>query len=319
MKTKITDAMLFRFFAGQTSNDETDLISSWLHEDPEKHQKILNEANELYLLSIMCESDTEICNKRGIFSFGWTKIARYASGFAAALLIGFVCNYFFFSHRMNQWSEQLTTIEAPIGQHIRVTLNDGSVIDLNSGARMIYPSIFTGKERRVRLQGEAMFDVGHDDQHPFIVETFACNVRVLGTRFNVIADEARNQFSTALLRGCVSVTNNLNGENVIMDENTVVRLENGRLLLNDMINQDEYLWPEGIISVSGLPFDQLVAKLEKCYNVKIIVESPTLPEVSYQRCKIRISDGINHAMKILQAASDFTYTYDEINNTIVIK
>lgn len=319
MATKMTDAMLFRFFAGQTSNEETDQISSWLAEDPENHQKAFDEANELYILSIMCESDAKINVSREPKRIGWRAIARYAGGVAAALLIGFVANYLFFSQRLGQWSEQLTTIEAPAGQHIRVTLNDGSVIDLNAGSRMVYPSIFTGKERRVKLHGEAMFDVGHDDRQPFVVETFACDVQVLGTRFNVIADEAKNLFSTALLRGRVSVTDNRNGDRILMDENTVVTLENGRLRLREIINQDEYLWPEGIISVSGIPFDLLMAKLEKCYDVRIVIDRPELPVIRFQRCKIRISDGIDHAMKMLQSASDFRYTHDEIENTITIR
>lgn len=320
MGTKVTDAMLFRFFAGQTSNEETDLISSWLNENPAEHQKIFNKANELYLLSIMCESDTAIDNRRGmVHRIGWSKIIRYAGGIAAALLIGFGTNHFFSSKRINEWAGQMTTIEAPAGQHIRVTLNDGSVIDLNSGARMVYPSIFTGKERRIKLQGEAMFDVEHDPEHPFVVETFACEVTVLGTRFNVIAEQAENLFSTALLRGRVSVTNTLNGEQILMAENTEVQLENGLLQLNETINPDEYLWPDGIISVSGIPFDQVVAKLEKCYNVKITLKRATPPAINYQRCKIRISDGIDHAMQILQSASDFTYTYDETDNSILIK
>ena len=44
MERKITDAMLFRFFAEQTTLEETDLISAWLNEDPEKNQKVLDEA-----------------------------------------------------------------------------------------------------------------------------------------------------------------------------------------------------------------------------------------------------------------------------------
>ena len=49
------------------------------------------------------------------------------------------------------------------------------------------------------------------------------------------------------------------------------------------------------------------------------VEGEQLPVIKYQSCKIRVSDGINHAMQLLQMASDFTYTYDEIENIIRIE
>lgn len=54
-----------------------------------------------------------------------------------------------------------------------------------------------------------MFNVEHDAARPFIVETFACDVEVLGTKFNVTADELTHDFTTALLRGKVKVTNKL--------------------------------------------------------------------------------------------------------------
>lgn len=53
----------------------------------------------------------------------------------------------------------------------------------------------------MKLSGEAVFDVEHDEDRPFVVETFASDIRVLGTKFNVIADERHQRFSTALLPG----------------------------------------------------------------------------------------------------------------------
>ena len=191
--------------------------------------------------------------------------------------------------------------------------------DLNSGSRIVYPSIFVGKERRIQLYGEAMFDVEPDTDRPFIVETFACDVKVLGTHFNVIADEAKNLFSTALFRGKVAVLSHLSDESVLMDENSVVNLKNGHLQIVPIEDPDEYRWPEGIITLNKMPFDQIVEKLEKYYDVKIVIKRPELPVIKYQSCKIRVSDGINHAMQLLQMASDFTYTYDEIENIIRIE
>ena len=73
-------------------------------------------------------------------------------------------------------------------------------------------------ERRVKVAGEAMFDVEHDPAHPFVVETFACDVEVLGTKFDVMAEEREGLFSAALLRGSVKVTNRLTpGEQFVLD------------------------------------------------------------------------------------------------------
>ena len=319
--TQITDAMLFRFFAGQLTEEETSLLKAWMDENPEEHQKVMKKAHDIYVLGVMYTAfespDQDKVSPIRLLTL--SKIIRFTSKIAAVLAIGFVINYMLFTHRVREWTNQITTIEAPSGKQIRVTLNDGSVIDLNSGSRIVYPSIFVGKERRIQLYGEAMFDVETDTDRPFIVETFACDVKVLGTHFNVIADEANGLFSAALFRGKVAVLSHLSDELVLMDENSVVNLKNGHLQMVPIEDPDEYRWPEGIITLNRMSFDQIAEKLERYYNVKIVIERSELPVIKYQSCKIRVSDGINHAMQLLQMASDFTYTYDEIENIIRIK
>lgn len=101
------------------------------------------------------------------------------------------------------------SIYVPAGQRMELTLADGTHVWLNSEARLEYPVLFAQDVRRVRLSGEALFEVAHDKSHPFVVETFASDIRVLGTRFNVDADEEHRRFSTALLEGCVRISNRL--------------------------------------------------------------------------------------------------------------
>lgn len=321
MKEEITYAVLFRFCAGETTAEETDRIAVWLNENPEENQKRLNDVHSMYLVSILCDDQTG-SPAQPVKSIRHPRLAsfrKYAAGIAAAFLIGFAGSYVFYAHRLNGWSNQRTVIEAPAGQHIRISLNDGSVVDLNSGSRIVYPSVFIGKERRVKLFGEARFDVSHHETQPFVVETFAYDIRVLGTDFNVIADESKHEFSTALFRGSVSVHNLLNGEQVVMKPNTVVHLENGHLELDELQGRDEYLWTEGIISFRNDSFDKIVEKLRKYYNVEIEIQRATLPKVSYSRLKIRISEGIEHALHVLQLASDFTYDYDNDGDKIIIR
>lgn len=320
MNTEITDKLLFRFFAGQTSNEETDLIAAWLDENPRENQKRLNEANDLFLLSIMSEPDlVPEADRSWRYRIVHSRPLRYVAGFAAALLVAAGASYLFFSARFDRLLEAPTSIEVPAGQHVCVALSDGTTVELNSRSRITYPAVFTGKERRVQLQGEAMFDVHHDAEHPFIVETYACDVKVHGTHFNVTADEAEQSFSTALFEGCVSVHNRMNGEYLVMEPNTVVDLRNGHLYLSEMTSRDDYLWTEGIVSFGGDSFAEIIGKLERYYGVEIEVRRTTLPEVRYKRLKVRTSEGIDHILRILQRSSDFTYEYDDLKNRIIIK
>jgi hypothetical protein len=59
-------------------------------------------------------------------------------------------------------------------------------------------------------------------------------------------------------------------------------------------------------------------RFERCYGVNINITSASLPEVRYVYFKVRISDGIDHALKLLQGGSDFDYMYEEETNTYII-
>lgn len=66
----------------------------------------------------------------------------------------------------------------------KLTLADGSVVELNEGGRI--QTDFTPGERRVRLTaGEALFTVTKNPARPFIVEAGAVSVRAVGTAFDV--------------------------------------------------------------------------------------------------------------------------------------
>ena len=87
-----------------------------------------------------------------------------------------------------------------------------------------------------------------------MVETFACKVEVLGTRFNVNADERHDVFSTALMCGSVRVSSLADPQQVVLKPHEKVQLSGGQLSLRTSDDPNEYLWAEGLISVSGRSF-----------------------------------------------------------------
>ncbi|MBL7814442.1 MAG: FecR domain-containing protein [Saprospiraceae bacterium] len=63
------------------------------------------------------------------------------------------------------------------------TLSDGSKVSLNKKSSL--STVFSKKERRVKLAGEAFFDVAHDTEKPFVIEVKTLEIKVVGTSFNV--------------------------------------------------------------------------------------------------------------------------------------
>ena len=91
-------------------------------------------------------------------------------------------------------------------KNIEVLLSDGSTVFLNRNSSLTYPKNFRSGTRKVSLKGEAFFDIARDEEHPFIIDAGKAKIRVLGTSFNVITENAENEVEVYVASGKVMVT-----------------------------------------------------------------------------------------------------------------
>ena len=313
--------LMDRFFLRETTPQENDELAAWI-EASEAHRKAFEHAYDRFVLTqvLLGGSTAQELRKqrfRPVF-----KLARWAaavSAVAAAIMVGVILGREHYARPLERTLENTCLVsETQPGLRTTVYLSDGTRVDLNSGSRIEYPAIFYGKQRRVKVDGEAMFDVAKDAGHPFVVETFSYDVKVLGTVFDVVADARSGEFSTALLEGSVLVQDKEERPLAHLEPNELVRLVDGKLVRSRMENHEAYLWTDGIVSVTGIPFDEVLHKLERAYGVKIEMHRSSIPEIHYSYLKFRISDGIEHAFRILQRRCDFTYNYDEASGVYYI-
>lgn len=312
--------LLFRYFRGETSQEEEERILSWVEASPANRAEF-RKAHLLFaglaLYAPAPASDTARPKPRRTL----LRIARYAVRTAAAVIVMVGAAYLGKVVYHHSLAEREMSVFVPAGQRMQVTLADGTHVQLNAGTTLEYPVVFSSKTRRVKLSGEALFEVAHDAKHPFIVETFATDLRVLGTKFNVLADPDNEVFSTTLIEGKVKVTNrNDPAESIIMQPNDMVVLENGRLYKERVSDFADLCWTEGLIHLKKMPFDELMAIFERAFDVQIEIERETLPQINVMSGEVRISDGVDYALHVVQLVSTgFTYTRDEKTNVIVIR
>ena len=317
---KMDKELLYKYINGQTSEQEEKTIVDWLDADP-NNQKELNalwSMQDALIANVPYPHHPHLQLPTRRLKWYRQRFIRICTQAAAVLLL--VAGSWYASRTViiEDTAKQYLSVAAPAGQRIDITLQDGTSVCLNSGAKLEYPIRFN-RNRRVKLSGEAMFNVEHDAAHPFIVETFACDVEVLGTKFNVTADELTHDFTTALLRGKVKVTNKLaSGDQIILDPNEKVCLNGKRLVLTRIENTDDYLWTEGILNLVGHPFADIIAKMEKTYGVKIQIQTAELPQIDVIRGKIPVNMGLDYALRALQKITPFQSEKGE-NNVIHIK
>ena len=162
----------------------------------------------------------------------------------------------------------------PLGKHIRLALSDGSVLDVNSGSEVVYPTVFSEDKREIFVNGEIFIDVKKTEKAtPFIVRTSRCDVRVLGTAFNVRAYESDARAEVVLQRGVVEVEDQ--HKHVVRmkpDERTI--LVQGQYKMKDVVDVDRYiLWREGMLVFDGETVDQAVRKLNRFYGIPFSCDS----------------------------------------------
>jgi transmembrane sensor len=163
------------------------------------------------------------------------------------------------------------------GQHQRITLADGSVIDLNAETRLTVR--LARRERQVQLgEGQAIFDVAHDEARPFTIEASGRAVRVLGTQFDV-----RNRggdVTVTVARGRVQVrpvASSKTGQAFALTPGQ--RLAIGRAgvaQLSAVDPQEALSWRSGRLVYRGAPLAEVVADLNREFVEQIEVTDPTL-------------------------------------------
>ncbi|MBN2613307.1 MAG: DUF4974 domain-containing protein [Bacteroidales bacterium] len=203
-------------------------------------------------------------------------------------------------------NQGMNEIMVSYGSKSKIHLPDGSVVNLNSGSKLIYPAVFTEKERQVYLEGEAHFEVKADSAHPFFVKTSDISVRVLGTVFNIRSYPESSTIVTTLVSGSLEIED-IKGSRLslqksapvvlkpnqkavyVKDLNSLTITEKEELkaknasvvsdqmsLQKDIDTHLETAWKDNQLIFDNQYFESLVIQLERWYNVTIDIKSPDL-------------------------------------------
>ncbi|WP_459210798.1 FecR family protein [Aquimarina rhabdastrellae] len=148
------------------------------------------------------------------------------------------------------------------GQHLVVTLPDGSVVQLNDGSKLTHKRFFWLNNKTVTLQGEAYFKVQKSDG--FVVNTTYGNVAVLGTQFNV--KSRSSSFELDCFEGVVRFDRKDHNEQQILRKNDRVVLSKNTLI-SETISKNEPNWINGINVFKDTPLINVIEEIQRQYNV----------------------------------------------------
>jgi transmembrane sensor len=207
------DELLVKYLADEATPPEQQLVEQWISSsEANRHyfqhfQLIWKESQHLAATTAVDENKAWQRFQRRvkknestpakIKSFGWWRIA-------ASILI--IAGAAWFTSTLLEKSsaepEMLNIVS--ISEVKRDTLPDGSVAVLNKHSELTYPARFKGKTRKVKLRGEAFFNITPDKEKPFIIDVNDVQVKVLGTSFNIRSENGMTE--VIVETGIVQVT-----------------------------------------------------------------------------------------------------------------
>ena len=161
-------------------------------------------------------------------------------------------------------------IEAPLDSKTHFFLPDGTQGWLQANSKLKF-EFLENKQRSVNLEGDAYFDVARNEQQPFVVSTHDFKVRVLGTRFSVLADTDRPVSRVYLEEGSVEMIGINNERHTLLkpgEEYLFDKIEQ-KYVVNTGRVEENLAWTKGILLLKNKTLKDAVVELECFYNVDI--------------------------------------------------
>ena len=310
--------ILYKFFEGNASFEEEVAVKQWMEESAENRLAFLKE-RKLFDAMLLLGNEEIIKNGKKRFSINLSSLRTELIKIAAVIALTLGGSFIYRQMQTEQTPIALQTITVPAGQRINITLADGTNVWLNARTTIQYPITFNEKERLVKLDGEAYFDVTKDKSKPFIVQTDNYNVEVLGTQFDVNAYSETGEFETTLMSGSVKVASASDStQKITLKPNNKVFLQDGKLHVTAVDDYNPYRWKEGLICFKNETFTSIMKDFEKYYGLTIQVKNKNVFKYVYTG-KFRQTDGIDYALRVLQKDIKFTYQRDDENQIIYIE
>lgn len=248
-------------------------------------------------------------SSRGDGSADIQKVRRFSpfTRLAAAVSIGLIVVFSaLFSYNTLKYENVSALVEV-----IEVSLPDGSLATLYPGSSIKYPKAFGKENRKVKLEGEAFFDVTRDSLRAFSVGAGDMHVKVLGTSFNIEAFKFSDTYNVIVEEGRVSVFSNKNQINTtILTQGEKASFSSSGKEILKTVNEDINFnaWRTSIIVFNDSDLEEIASILSKVYLKEIIVKNKS----DDQRLSARFENkSLEYILETIEVTLDIKIDEDE--------
>jgi ferric-dicitrate binding protein FerR (iron transport regulator) len=198
-------------------------------------------------------------------------------------------------------------------------LADGSSVILSAGSRLNYPSSFDGMSKReVYLEGQAFFDIQHNESKPFVVHTGDITTTVLGTAFNVRAMPGESNITVTVNRGKVKVANKQTTLGVISPRQQITFDKQNVTSNMRLVKTDSYMeWKDETLLFDNLTIAEAAKLLEEKFNAKIVISDQSLSSQRFT-ASFPKNESLEEALNSICVFNRVHYNYSDDKSQITI-
>lgn len=229
----------------------------------------------------------------------------YTYRIAAVLVVGLIFAFAWIYTTQLAGTELLVAGNEPM----EVKLEDGSHIVLNRNSQIRYRKEFKEGERKIRLEGEAWFDVARDTSRPFVIDAGIAMVEVLGTSFNVNAYRENPTVEITVQSGVVAVTAKQDRqEQIVLRAGNSGTYDNKKreLVLVPESDPNNISWKTRELYFENTPFREVARVVSKVYNVQVVIGDEEI-----ESCPITVTfsdQSLKSVMNVLESTLDLEIT-----------
>lgn len=198
---------------------------------------------------------------------------------------------------------QYNELSVPTGGECQLVLEDGTKLWINSNTRVKYPVSFPDNKREIIVSGEIYLEVVKDGR-PFLVNTGAGQVRVLGTSFGVQA--YGEEVLTTLVSGRVRFTNKAGHKTELKAGEQAVATANGEVTKRE-VRVEEYVgWKDGWYIFREQRLEDVMTTLNRWYGTNVFYQNPRVKDIRFTG-NLKRYESIKTFLEVLAASEDVHY------------
>jgi transmembrane sensor len=279
---------LVRLDDGNLSDESRKELKHWLSSDS-RHSIALKAMTSIWddMDEVLVTNDRVNLPKNVIL---WPILKPIFEPILIAASISFIAIFIWFAMPVDVQKNSYVTL---VGQQLDATFDDGSVIQLNTNSHI--ETEFTDEKRIVKLiKGEALFDVAHDPNRPFIVYAGDRLVQAIGTQFvvhleseniQVTVTDGKVKMSKVPLNKTLKDIKSLNNTTIQKDDVYIIKGE--KVIVGSdhtpkisLINSENMLrelsWLDGKLIFDNEELFDVIEEINRYIDIKIVLKDPSL-------------------------------------------